>query len=162
MRKYLTWLELGDNGQEASPTRPARGEEPPRAEPTRAAPAVAKAVPAAQPATPAAGPESGRHKRKHRHRHRHKHRKEHVPAAVPVGLPYLPPGAAAAAPAVNQVASLADVDVELVPLTQQPGQRAASGLTRRDWLLLSLGGGAVIVAGIIGIVIKLILGWFGS
>ena len=50
------------------------------------------------------------------------------------------------------------MDVELVPvnaLANTPQQ--AGGLTKRDWILLGVGAGAVIFAGILGMVIALIL-----
>lgn len=172
MRKYLTWLETGGNGQDASPALAAPALAPAAAQPIKreseppapaAAPPVAarsdsrqvpvKAAPAAQPVPAPKESKGGKHKKKKKHA---------APAAVLVSRPHAPPPAATpAGPAPGQVASLADVDVELVPLEQLKAP-SGKGLGRRDWILLGAGAAAVIAAGVIGIIVKLIIGWWSG
>ena len=50
-----------------------------------------------------------------------------------------------------------DDEMELVTLQLSTDAGAAGGITKRDWILLGIGAGAVILAGVIGMVIALIL-----
>lgn len=142
MRKYLTWLEMGDNGQSNSPaTVPAAV--PALALPVGGAPLAKPVAPPALPAgsrpskptpTPPTRPPHGKKK--------HRHRKEAI--AAPVAQPVM----------------AADIDVELVSLPA--GQFATDGsprkqpLSRREWMLLGIGAGAVIFAGVVGMILALI------
>lgn len=140
MRKYLTWLETADNGQGGGPA-------PVPAAPPVAAPVAVPAggAPVAKPVAPAA-PRSSKptptpptrpaHKKKHRHR-------REATAGVPVAQP-----------------AAADIDVELVPWPagQMPAEASPRklSLTRREWMLLGIGAGAVIAAGIVGMILAMI------
>jgi serine/threonine protein kinase len=148
MRKYLTWLEAGDNGQGGTPA-PVLASSP--------APVPALALPVGSPPlakpisppAPQAGPRPSKptptpltrppHSKK-----KHRHRKE-TPAGAPVAQP-----------------AIADIDVELVSLpveqflpAQEPPRKLS--LTRREWILLGIGAGAVIFAGIVGMIVALIV-----
>jgi serine/threonine protein kinase len=143
MGKYLTWLETADNGQGApAPAAPAPVSAPlaiPAGGALQAKP-VAPVVPQSEPRpsklTPIP-PTRPAHKKKHRHR-----------KASPGGAP------------IAQPAIASEIDVELVswPAAQIPteGPVRKFSLTRREWMLLGIGAGAVIFAGIVGMVLALI------
>jgi hypothetical protein len=141
MHKYLTWLETADNGQggggaaAASAPVPAAviavpAGNPPVAKPV--APVAPAATPGPKPSKPTPTPPTrpGRSKK-------HRHRKE-SPIAQPV---------------------LADnIDVELVPwpAAPVPGPPQGGKLSRREWIMLGVGAGAVIFAGLVGMILALI------
>ncbi|HMF19540.1 MAG TPA: serine/threonine-protein kinase [Gemmataceae bacterium] len=144
MRKYLTWLETADNGQGAPvPAAPVPVSAPlaipaggaPQAKPV--APFVPPSEPRRSKLTPTPPTRPAHHKKKHRHR-------------KPIS----------AEPPVAQPALSSEIDVELVswPAAQLPteGPVRRSSLTRREWTLLGIGAGAVIFAGIVGMVLALI------
>jgi len=170
MRKYLTWLETGGTEQDASPAaptaQPALKKDSGTVQPAKIAlrpearPVNPRPAPAAQPVPAASEPKSGKHK----HKHKHKHKKHSAPPAVLVSRPHAPPPAAtpAGAAAPLQLASLADADVELVPLDQVNASSSGRSLNRRDWILLGIGAGAVIAAGVIGVIVKIFIGWWSS
>ena len=128
MRKYLTWLETGGNGQDEAPvavaalcqnaTRSRLWMLAAWSQSTSRERRHRRRRPAAQPvATP--GEKSGKHKKKKKHSKHEKHAKQAAPAAVLVSRPHVPPPTAVPLPAAAaQVASLAEVDVELVPLNE--------------------------------------------
>jgi serine/threonine protein kinase len=158
MRKFLTWLETG-NGEGPPTATPVGSSQPPAATPALAgvAPAAGPAKgpanprPPAQPA-PAKGdkaapkpkptaqtpvpPTRKQHGRKHKRRKSALHR------------------AAQAAPALESQ----QFDVELVPITgpvmAQPAPAPGWKPNRRDWVMLGIGAGAAIVAGLFGILIR--------
>jgi len=144
MHKYLTWLETADNGRGApAPAAPAPASAPlaiPAGGALQAKP-VAPVVPQSEPRrsklTPTPPTRPAHHKKKHRHR-------------KPIS----------AEPLVAQPALSSEIDVELVswPAAQFPteGPVRRSSLTRREWMLLGIGAGAVIFAGIVGMVLALI------
>jgi serine/threonine protein kinase len=143
MRKYLTWLETADNGQGASvaaPASPAPASAP-LAIPAGSAPlgkVVAPVVPSGpRPSKPTPTPPTRPHDKK-----KHRHRKAH-PAVL-----------------VAQPVMASEIDVELVswPAGQVPteGPVRKSSLTPREWMLLGIGAGAVIFAGIVGMTLALI------
>jgi serine/threonine protein kinase len=140
MRKYLTWLEAADNGQ---------GGVGPQAAPPIPVPAAAQAVPAENPplakvispVASAPSPEAKPGKitptpptRPPRSK-KHRNRKD-----APVAQPIL----------ANEI------DVELVPWPAMPAAGQGGKLTRREWILIGIGAGAVIFAGIVGMVLALI------
>jgi hypothetical protein len=141
MRRYLTWLETGDAGKESGKGR--------RGQPTPPPPVAKRDPKLPRSARQDHGSKHGSRKhKKHKHRHGGSHHGNHHAKA------------SATASARPQ-----EFDVELVPL-QAPGAAAAPpapaaaaggskllarlGLTRRDWTLLGLGAGGVIVAVLIG------------
>jgi serine/threonine protein kinase len=125
LKKFLTWLETDGDG-EAETRAPASAP---------AAVAAPVAAPAARPGklTPVPPTRSPKAKR----------RGEKPAPAAPVAQP--PPVALPAAPPD-------DIDVELVPIAAQPADVPVRGLrlSRRDWMLLGLGAGAVILFGLLG------------
>jgi hypothetical protein len=134
LRKYLTWLETSGND--------ARD---PQLAAARPAPKSSPAVPVRPAAQPAAAPDAGRRHGSKKHK-RHKHAGAKAAAADP---------AAAARPY--------DFDVELVPAmvppeaVTTPAAGPAFRLTRRDWLLVALGGAAALLAVVTGIVLARVL-----
>jgi tRNA A-37 threonylcarbamoyl transferase component Bud32 len=132
MSKYLTWLEKGDDGEKAGP---------PPAAPTAAA----------APARPAA---ASAERRAHDRKHHTRKRKQKPTARV------TPQAAKAAQPAAAQ-AAVGRIDVELVPAAQLPAEgaavRPAYHLGRRDFLMLGIGAGSVIIAGAIGFAVAKVI-----
>jgi serine/threonine protein kinase len=122
MRKYLTWLETGADGGEASSAGAAgRSAKTPQSlkKPVLRTPVT--------PVPPTRKPHSKKHRRKR--------------SALHAG-----PGKARGAPM--------EFDVELVPeaaVRKEPVPARSRGLTRRDWLLLGIGAGAVVIAGAVGL-----------
>jgi serine/threonine protein kinase len=145
LRKFLTWVEMNDTGDSK--------ERPRKAEPAVAQPAALTSsrrepespVPIARPAAaPAVSVRDlpdrpGKKQRKHKR------------SALPVAAPGTAPSPARAE----------DFDVELVtvapPTAAPPTSR---GLTNRDWLMLALGAGCVIVAGVAGAVLARVFEFF--
>jgi serine/threonine protein kinase len=142
LKKYLTCLETERNGTDRGHKRD-RGHRPHRAAPP-AAPGATPAGPGAPAAPAAAGPSAAAKVEVRRHGHK-KHRRHKVPGQTRTPMP------------------AAAFDVELVPTAPAPApapQAAPRGflrLTNRDWLLLGLGAGAVIVAAVIGLVVALVV-----
>jgi serine/threonine protein kinase len=139
MRKYLTWLETGGNGaNDPAATRPspsgtvpsaaAREASTPRA-PAKPPSGSQKAVPTPPPAPSTQVPGPRKHSKKHKRRR----------SALHTGA-----GKTSAAKRAEEF------DVELVPAAataKQPVPEAAPWrLSRRDWMLLGIGAGAVILA----------------
>jgi serine/threonine protein kinase len=129
LKKFLTWLETDGNGEAER-----KGTSPPAA---IAAP-VSAPVARAGKLTPVPPTRPAKVKRR-----------GDKQAAAPVVQP--PP---VAVPAANPV----DIDVELVPITAQTAEPPGRGLrfSRRDWMLLGLGAGAVILFGLLGMAVA----WF--
>lgn len=133
MRKYLTWLETAAAPGGPDATVPPSGGAPS----TMAAPRKSKETP-----PPAPRPSK-------------KHKKHRLGASQPAGvaLPATTPGTPAAP--LNP----AEFDVELVPLPANPGAAASVepkilwGLSKRDWILVGIGGGAVFVVMLFGIML---------
>jgi serine/threonine protein kinase len=129
MRKYLTWLETsgeaGDASQSGSGKAAVTGKSasPPAAAPPKTPPAL-KNPPLRTPPTPV--PPARKH-------HAKKQKRKHL---------------------AGRAGSPMDFDVELVPATisrREAGPPQRRGLTRRDWLLLGIGAGAVVIAAGVGI-----------
>jgi serine/threonine protein kinase len=135
LKKFLTWVETDNNGEDRTATPPPRAKTPMPA-PT---PAAQRPTPPPAP-VPVPEPKPAHREKKHK---RHKHPGA---AAVPVAAP-----AAAAVPP-------AEIDVELVPappalLAPAAPERRGFRLNSRDWLLLAIGAGSVILAGVAGFVL---------
>jgi serine/threonine protein kinase len=143
LRKFLTWVEMND---------PSGSKEraPKKSDPAVALPAPTKGDKRADPSAPAGGSrptavpiaapvqESPSRQRSKKHRRRHG---AGVAIAPTAPLPAL--------------ARAEEFDVELVDIPQprttptRPGRR----LSNRDWLMLGIGAGCVIIAGVIGAVL---------
>jgi serine/threonine protein kinase len=151
MRKFLTWLET-DNGAQtqaplATPAVPADFAPPPNLAPPAPTPARAAAPPPPRAATVSSAAAPAReHKRKRRHER----------AAPSQPKPQADPVADAGV--ADPVA--ADLDVELVAVAPSTAPTAPGlwPLLRRDWIMLGIGAGSVILAGLLGMVLALIFG----
>jgi eukaryotic-like serine/threonine-protein kinase len=145
MRKFLTWLETDNNGKDA----PAESSQPtpvPGPLPAAARAPRPGATPPPKPGTPP-GPAPAE-ERKHHH-HAKKHRRHKQPAAPGASGPGVaaPPAPAARVP---------EIDVELVPAAPPqlaPAPQKKGLLSNRDWLMLGVGAGAVILAVVLGLVL---------
>jgi len=163
LRKFLTWLEAGDDQKTvapaAAPVIPAAFAVPAgladSAVPAVASPVAASATPVAvKVATPVPSPggtPAGTVDKGQRSSKRHKHQRRPDAPRSPTNVKSAPPVAAVAAPA-NVVM---DIDVELVNVdASRPAGRGWS-LNRRDWILLGIGAGSVILAGVVGMVLAM-------
>ena len=137
LRKFLTWLETDKDGEGRAPTAPNQKTPIPGPMPGAARTPRPSATPL--PKEPVAA-SKGEHKHHHGAK-KHKKHKHHGGSGGPVATKPAP-------------AAAAEIDVELVPATS-PGVSEKRGfrLSNRDWLLLSIGAGSVILAGIIGFVL---------
>jgi serine/threonine protein kinase len=174
LRKFLTWLEAGSegNGPEAATVVPAAAvpaafavpavetaavavQAPVQAVPVQAVsatvptPVPPRASPAVAPPPAAAEIRPKKHKQKPKH-------------AVPAGKREVPRSASPVPAAVPAAAAVPlDFDVELVSVTGGHAgaspRRKATGLSRRDWLLLGIGAGSVILAGAVGMILAIVL-----
>ncbi len=128
LRRYLTWLETdrgeGTDGRTRTPM-PAQVAAP---RPDR----PAGSTPPPQPAGEA-GPEARKHRSSKRHKRR-KHRLAQLAAEL-----------------------AANVDVELVPAptaqVASPAAKGRFGLSTRDWVMMGIGAGGVVLAGVAGFVL---------
>lgn len=135
MASFLSWLEANNGAAFANPA-------------------------AGAPVANASGPATMRIRGpSHAKRAGRKHRSKKHKRKPPVGLPAAPPGSGGA-PGVDPALG---IDVELVPVSlprKKKSRRkelpAFAGLTRRDFMLLGIGAGAIIGAGIIGWIIAVI------
>ncbi len=146
LRKYLTWLETDRDAH----TRETVDEPPSsKATPLPATPSGGRharlVMPAKGDASPAkAAPVPAPHK--HPSRKSKKHKRRSALAAAGAAAPQAP-------------VRPANFDVELVaapPPQAAPDAAPAKGrfrLTNRDWLLLGLGAGSVILAGVLGVIL---------
>ena len=142
LRKFLTWVETDKNGEGGAPATGGHKTPVPGPVPgTQRAPRPSATPP---PMAPAEGGE-----RKHPQGSKKQKRHKHLGGA---GAPV----AAAPAPA----AGVAEIDVELVPAAPPPVAPAPEKggfLSARDWVMLGIGAGSVIVAGIVGFVLANVL-----
>jgi eukaryotic-like serine/threonine-protein kinase len=144
MRKYLTWLETDKNGEDKdAAAEPGQQTPVPALLPSAARTPRPGATPPPKPGTPPGTAPA--EERKHHH-HGKKHRRHKHPAGGGV------PGSSVAAPP-ESAARVPEIDVELLPaappqLAPAPAKRGL--LSNRDWLMLGLGAGAVILAMVLG------------
>jgi serine/threonine protein kinase len=185
MRKFLTWLETGSEREPGGPTpiipaafavpveHPVASTPgtaatvtlpPPAAIPIAAVPLpagagsaaapVAQLVPPTVPAKPAVATAPLPGERHQRSAKKNKHQRKHErPPASPKRVAQPAPLVAAPAPAANAVM---DIDVELVTVPDSKPAARGFSLSRRDWILLGVGAGSVIFAGLLGMVLALI------
>jgi serine/threonine protein kinase len=149
LRKYLTWLETHNNGE---------GKEAPGLAPVPAAAALTSRQPASQNPAPAAQPVPKPTKptpvppTRRPHSKKHKRHKRSA-AAKTVKAP------AGAVPALlNNPAE--EFDVELIPaylLPSMPSAGRGLRLSKREWIILGIGAGSVIVAVVLGMILALTL-----
>jgi serine/threonine protein kinase len=174
MRKFITFLEMGDKSgaDEPKPAAPVIAPPPRMGLPANApAPPTAKPVPTvpmAMPAVPAAEPvrkapvakekeKSGREQKKpplgKDARQKKKKTPTHgVPVAAIAPIVAVPAGGSGPVPATNFRPE--DIDVELVP-APAPGDAAGAtrsgfGLSRRDWIIFGIGALVVLAAVVLG------------
>jgi hypothetical protein len=153
LRRYLTWLEDSNNGERPEP----RGSAPAPAAAT--APAASVSRPAAAPTpTPAAqpivSPAPSLVEAPARRAGSKKH-KRHKRSAAPKTIK----APAAAAPALLSKAA-EEFDVELVPVPMPPPPMLQSPwyrLSQREWIILGIGAGSVIVAVVLGMLLAQML-----
>jgi serine/threonine protein kinase len=134
MRKFLTWLETSNGASDtqapaaAATGRPAASRQP--GQPEKAASKPLRTRPTPVPPT-----------RKHSKKHKRRKSALHPPLAKAV-----------------PVSNVEAFDVELVPAAvpvPAPASRDKGwNLSRRDWVLLGIGAGAALVAGLIGMVFR--------
>jgi hypothetical protein len=142
MRSFLTWLEMGDESKSATPPKAAPPAPAPAAKPV--APAVALPVAAvAAPPAPSPAPPVARPPKPDKHPPKKPKRQE-------------APAPAVAAPVATEAASA--FDVELLPPTRAAAQTGLAGLSRRDFVFMSVGAGSVLVAIFIGWVVAKLAG----
>jgi serine/threonine protein kinase len=132
MKRYLTWLETSGSDLLAAPA----------AAPAPVALLAAPVGPGAAPAPlaiPVAAPKD-KEKRPSNDtgRKRHKQRDARPPAAPPI----MPDGVRPQ-----------DIDVELVPMPAPTQPAARLGLSQRDWIILSIGAGVVVIAVLVGLIL---------
>jgi serine/threonine-protein kinase len=144
LRKFLTWLETDGNGEAASRVTPASSTAivPPVNPAPVAAPAPRRGKLTPVPPTRSAKASVAGDKKVRRER-------ERSAVAAPVAQPVQPP---VAAPAAGPV----DIDVELVPHSSEE-KKSLLRLSRRDWVLLASGAGAVIFFGVLGMIVAWLL-----
>lgn len=158
MRKYLTWLEASDEDKD-EPPRTAPVVPPAFAAPTAgAATAVAPAsIPASQPspsrptATPApptkTAPALAAVKKSKR-----------SGSSRPIPTTQSMPAKPTSSPRLQ---SAAEVDVELVTATlpvPAPGWKRWLPQNGREWIMVGIGAGSVVLAGLLGMIIAMLLG----
>jgi serine/threonine protein kinase len=134
LRKYLTWVETDEQSKQAARPGPSA--------PTPV-PVVVVGGAGPSPSTPT-GKKAGQGKGAHKHKKHRRHKHQAAPVSVAVSPP--PAGSAPATPG-----GAAAFDVELVPAT--PPARGKFRLSNRDWLLLGIGAGSVVLAGVVGFVL---------
>jgi hypothetical protein len=142
MRKYLTWLETGVNGEgpTATPAGAATTKGPGTGRTEGLDPAKTQRAPVKPLRTPPTPvpPTRKPHAKKSKRRRSALH-----------------------GPSIKKAARAADqFDVELVPAVlprreYTPAPARGGGLSRRDWVFLGIGGAAVIAAGLVGYLIHL-------
>ena len=132
LRKFLTWVETDKNGEEkaAAPVSAPKAPTPAGQRPER--PRITP-----PPKAPASPPEPKQHGAKKHKRHKHQ-----GGSAAPLATATPPE----------------EIDVELVPapaaqLAPTAPERTGFRLSGRDWLLLGIGAGSVILAGVAGFVL---------
>lgn len=156
MRKFLTWLETSSldgtapEPMAAPPPKPPSGNMPAAPMPAVAAAPVSP-MPAAVPTAPvvrskpAPSTRPG-HKKHKKHRHKHPAAGQPAPVATPAGV------------------EEEQFDVELVamppaaaPVVSKPESKRLFGLSKREWTLIGIGAGVLLLVGIIGAVVGVLL-----
>jgi serine/threonine protein kinase len=147
LRKFLTWLEMDGNGRSAG--QPAQGpSSADKGRRERQAPAATSSNADTQLVPPNPPQQAAR-----------RGKLTPVPPTRSAGSGARPKQAPAAVAQPAAPPPAAAIDVELVPATAEPNLPNANlaRLTRRDWILLGLGAGAVIIFAMIGTILAWVL-----